>query len=285
MKKRAICVMSVGQGKYLEQYKIVENQMKAYARKCNADFVFINDYLDKDKKRDIYSQKLLIADYMREYELAAFFDLDVVISPDAPDIFAEIPDGCGLAAVINPRGSAKFKKIYADNERILNETVEEYFVSRGFEADKRLMGNINGGVLVFRPALVADAFKQYYYSEHSQGGHTSYEEAPMAYYTQTHDMFYALDSRFNKMLHFESGRDEYSKIYNIHHNRLYCFADKVFKKLFHKNNMLVTNLHVDFVKSLINEGAYIVHMSGGFYSTSAAGKLMKIYGYDSALHK
>lgn len=48
--------------------------------------------------------------------------------------------------------------------------------------------------------------------------------------------------------------------------------------------MLVTNLHVDFVKSLINEGAYMVHMSGGFYSTSAAGKLMKIYGYDSALH-
>ena len=57
MKKRAICVMSVGQGKYLEQYKIVENQMKAYARKCNADFVFINDYLDKDKKRDIYSDR------------------------------------------------------------------------------------------------------------------------------------------------------------------------------------------------------------------------------------
>ncbi|EEC55910.1 hypothetical protein BACPEC_02417 [[Bacteroides] pectinophilus ATCC 43243] len=47
---RAVCVMSVGGGKYLEQYRIVERQMQQYAARCNADFVFINDWIDKAEK-------------------------------------------------------------------------------------------------------------------------------------------------------------------------------------------------------------------------------------------
>lgn len=281
---RAVCVMSIGSGRYLKQYEIVKAQMKAYAARCSADFVFISEWPDKDKKRDSYSQKLLIADYMKEYELAAFFDLDIIISPNCPDIFENIPESCGLAAVLNPRGTQKFRKIYADSERILNETAKDYFASRGFEVNPaigaKLLGNINGGVLVFRPALVAGPFLDYYYSEHIQGSNTAYEEAPMAYYAQTHDMFYALDERFNKMLHFESGRPEFENIYKVHHNKVYGLCDKILKKLFHQSNMLLTGMHVKFVKALIEEGAYMVHMSGGFYSTKAAKRLMKILGWN-----
>lgn len=89
----------------------------AYAKKCHADFRFIDDYIDKDKKRDIYSQKLLIPDYLREYEQVLFLDLDIIISPDCPDIFALMPENIGLMAEVNPRSSARFRKIYADNER------------------------------------------------------------------------------------------------------------------------------------------------------------------------
>lgn len=276
---RAVCVMSVGKGRYHEQYKIVENQMRAYAGRCNADFVLINEWIDKDRKRDAYSQKLLVADYLNEYELVLFLDLDVIISPNCPDIFENIPDDCGLAAVLNPRGTDKFRKIYAGNGRILSETVKDYFASRGFDVNAttapKLIGNINGGVLMFRPRLVAKAFKDYYYSQHMQGSNTAYEEAPMAYYAQTNGIFYALDERFNKMLHFESGRPEFARIYNVHHSRMYLLADKIFKKIFHRDNVFLTGMHTRFVKALIDEGAYMVHMSGGFYSTQAAKRLMK----------
>lgn len=280
---RAVCVMCIGKDRYLKQYEIVENQMRSYAARCNADFILIDEWLDSGRKRGIYSQKLLIADYLREYELAAFFDLDVIINPKAPDIFADIPQSCGLAAVVNPRGTDKFKKIYSDNPRVLNETVSDYFTSRGFEVDDgnrgKLAGNINGGVLVFRPSLVADAFRDYYYSGHSQGGYTAYEEAPMAYYAQTHDIFFALDERFNKMLHFESGREEFADIYNIRRNRMYILADKALHKLFGQNNLLLTRKYVKFVQALLSEGAYMVHMSGGFYSAQAAARLQKyLYG-------
>lgn len=131
MNDRVVCVMSVGAGKYRKQYELVRDNLMAYAKKCHADFRFIDDYIDKDKKRDIYSQKLLIPDYLREYEQVLFLDLDIIISPDCPDIFALMPENIGLMAEVNPRSSARFRKIYADNERILNETVEDYFTSRG----------------------------------------------------------------------------------------------------------------------------------------------------------
>ena len=66
MNDRVVCVMSVGAGKYRKQYELVRDNLMAYAKKCHADFRFIDDYIDKDKKRDIYSQKLLIPDYLRE---------------------------------------------------------------------------------------------------------------------------------------------------------------------------------------------------------------------------
>ena len=72
MNDRVVCVMSVGAGKYRKQYELVRDNLMAYAKKCHADFRFIDDYIDKDKKRDIYSQKLLIPDYLREYEQVLF---------------------------------------------------------------------------------------------------------------------------------------------------------------------------------------------------------------------
>lgn len=75
MNDRVVCVMSVGAGKYRKQYELVRDNLMAYAKKCHADFRFIDDYIDKDKKRDIYSQKLLIPDYLREYEQVLFLDL------------------------------------------------------------------------------------------------------------------------------------------------------------------------------------------------------------------
>ena len=55
MNDRVVCVMSVGAGKYRKQYELVRDNLMAYAKKCHADFRFIDDYIDKDKKRDIYS--------------------------------------------------------------------------------------------------------------------------------------------------------------------------------------------------------------------------------------
>ena len=265
MNDRVVCVMSVGAGKYRKQYELVRDNLMAYAKKCHADFRFIDDYIDKDKKRDIYSQKLLIPDYLREYEQVLFLDLDIIISPDCPDIFALMPENIGLMAEVNPRSSARFRKIYADNERILNETVEDYFTSRGFAAADGLVGNINGGVLLFRPRLVADLFRDYYMSMKSQGENTAFEEAPMAYYTQTKGLFLELDYRFNCMPYFEIGNPYADRLYALHQNRLYGKAEHVLSRLTGEKHMLLLGAHYMLIRRLFDHGASIVHFAGGYW--------------------
>ena len=275
MNDRVVCVMSVGAGKYRKQYELVRNNLMAYAKKCHADFRFIDDYIDKDKKRDIYSQKLLIPDYLRDYEQVLFLDLDIIISPDCPDIFALMPENIGLMAEVNPRSSARFRKIYADNERILNETVEDYFTSRGFAAADGLVGNINGGVLLFRPRLVADLFRDYYMSMKSQGENTAFEEAPMAYYTQTKGLFLELDYRFNCMPYFEIGNPYADRLYALHQNRLYGKAEHVLSRLTGEKHMLLLGAHYKLIRRLFDDGAYIVHFAGGYWNTHLYRKCMK----------
>lgn len=275
MKDRVVCVMSVGAGKYLKQYELVKENIMAYAKKCHADFKFINEYIDKDLKRDIYSQKLLIPDYLREYEQVLFLDLDILISPDCPDIFALMPQDIGLMAEVNPRESARFRKIYAGNERILNETVQDYFTSRGFAADEKLIGNINGGVLLFRPRLVADLFKEYYMSMKSQGENTAFEEAPMAYYTQTRGLFKELDYKYNCMPYFEIGNAYADRLYALHNDRIYGMAEKLLYKLTGEKHMLLIGKHYRLVRRLFDDGACIVHFAGGYWNSHLYKKCRK----------
>ena len=46
-------------------------------------------------------------------------------------------------------------------------------------------------------------FNDYYYSNHDQGAFNSYEETPMAYYTQVNNLFQALDSRYNLQIMYK----------------------------------------------------------------------------------
>lgn len=274
LKSRALCVMCIGGGKYLDQYNLVKPMMQAYADRCGADLVLIDQPLDETNRRSVFSQKLLIPDYLKAYEVVAFLDLDIIITPGCPDIFQEIPQGCGLAAVLNPRGTEKFRKMFAENERILNETVMDYFTSRNFPADDRLVGNINGGVLVFRPALIADYLKDYYYSEHSQGSISAYEEAPMAYYSQVNGLFHGLDERFNLKVNFEVGTPIGEDVYRTVSSRGYRLAEKVMKKLTHRNNVLLEGRLTRLVTELAKTG-YIIHFNGGYWNPRVYGKCME----------
>lgn len=267
MGDRAVCVMCVGGGRYRRQYELVRDNIAAYARKCGADFVPIERPIDPAMRRDVYSQKLLIPDYLRGYEQVLFLDLDILISPRCPSVFDLMPEGVGLMAEVNPRSSKRFRKIYADNERVLRETVQDYFASRGFAPGEGLVGNINGGVLLFRPRLVADMFREYYESGKSQGEHTAFEEAPMAYLTQTAGIFSELDYKFNCMPYFEVGNDYADGIYRLQRNGIYKKAERVLYKVTGQRHMLLIGQHRALVRRLFSDGACIVHFAGGYWNT------------------
>jgi lipopolysaccharide biosynthesis glycosyltransferase len=143
---------------------------------------------------------MLLPEMYKEYDWIAFFDLDILISADAPSIFSYTNESKAFAAVVDPRDTQKFKNVvvrYWKSPGILNETHQTYFTDRGFPNSPLLRASINGGVFLCSPKKIASKFCDAYYSDFPE---VSHEEAIMAYVSQTSDLFYELDERFNKQI-------------------------------------------------------------------------------------
>lgn len=207
----AIVLMAVG-ARYRALLDSVRPQFERYAEACDADLVVFTEPPDATGQRNILCQKMLLPDLCRDWERMAFLDLDVLISRDAGSIFMGLPEGAGLAAVVDPRGTTAFVNVVNYLWRlpeILAETHESYFSGRGFPpfpADTPVVGSINGGALVCRPALLADVFKAAYFDgfEMQVSGEgfvqrkiAVHEEAMMAYHAQVRRLFAPLPERFN----------------------------------------------------------------------------------------
>lgn len=241
-------------------------------------FCFYSKWLDPNKKRTVYGQKLLIPYTYKDYDKVLFLDLDILISPECPDLFDMMGEGIGLMAKVSPRESAKFRKIYSWSERILNETTESFFTSRNFERCEGLEGAINGGVVLFRPALVADLLKDYYDSDHDSGTLSTEEEPAMAYLSQKAGIFQDLGMRFNCQPHYEIGTPEASVLYDIHHNQVYKRIENHMRKWTGEPDSLLVHMHYKLIKRLIESGAYIIHFAGGWWNTKLYKKCLKIWG-------
>lgn len=263
---RALLVTAIGKPyRRLLRYKYKE--IHAYAQKCNARLIVQDKPLDPTNHRSVFSQRLLIPTSYPECNLIALLDLDIHISRNAPDIFQAMDCDSGLAAVLDQRGSECFRRTWRDSPRILSETSESYFTSRGFPVAQGIQGSINGGVLLFRPHVIGSLFRDYYWSNHTQN-HVGdgNEEAPLAYLSQTHAIFQALDDRYNRQFIYSWNSSDYGVI-----------LDSVCKKLYaarpYRGAMKLTGIDImryvkslsysQFIRSNMSD-AYIVHMSGGY---------------------
>ncbi len=259
--KRAICVMVIGK-KYERQFAFVKPQFEAYALKCSASLHVIDQIPDPTFHRPLLAQKLLIPEQMNNYDLVLFLDLDILISHNAPNIFCELTQEKSFAAILDARGSDEFIQTWKSNQRIINETNLSYFTSRNFEPSSKLQGCINGGVFLFRPNKVAKLFREYYYSDHDQGPFGSYEETPMAYYTQTNDMFQALDSRYNLQIMYKlKGTTTGQKIVKNEKK-----IPKILRRLYYKAKdcrFIPLNSYKDFARKSLKD-CYFLHFAGNY---------------------
>ncbi len=207
----AIVVMAVG-ARYVALFESVRAQFERYAEACGADLVVVAEPPDPAGRRNILCQKMLLADRCRDWDRVAILDIDVMIAPAAQSIFTALPDGAGLAAVVDARGTPAFENLvrqFWQLPEILAETHESYFSSRGFPPfpdGTPVIASINGGALLCRPALVADLFRGVYAADFEMqavGGAfvkrdvSGNEEALMAYHAQARGLFVPLPERFN----------------------------------------------------------------------------------------
>ena len=283
--KKIVCIMAIGE-KYTKLLKLISRidgceggRFKKYASKCKADFAIINNALDPEYHRNLLYQKLLLASKFKSYDLVLYLDMDIIINDNCPSVFELIPEHCGLAAMLAPRNSSKFKKLWQDVEHIKYETNQSYFSARNFEIKDNLIGSINGGVFVSRPYLVEKLFREYYYSSHDQGKLQAYEEAPMAYYSQINNIFYPLDEKFNCQFLYEVCTPLGEKIINrklsfkeklknitysfTYKNRKLSFKEKLrnitYSFIYKKPKIDIR--YFDLIDELLINN-YIIHLSG-----------------------
>lgn len=270
--KRAICVMVIGK-KYQKQFSYVKPQFEAYAKKYSATLHIIDTIPDPTFHRPLLAQKLLIPHLTQQYDLVLFLDLDILISENAPDVFNELNDDKAFGAILDARGSEEFIQTWKADQRIIDETNLSYFTSRNFEASDKLYGCINGGVFIYRPTSVSKMFNDYYYSNHDQGAFNSYEETPMAYYTQVNNLFQALDSRYNLQIMYKlkgthGGQEIMRKERKI---------PKFLRKLYYKTNnckFIPLKAYKELTDKLLTE-CYFLHFAGKYPFNFKIGKTIQ----------
>lgn len=269
--RKALVVFAIGE-KYTQILKQNKTQFINYAKKNDADFIIVDDFLDKTQKRNVLYQKLLIPNHFKQYDLVLFLDLDIIISKKCPSIFDLLPEDKGFGAVLSPRNKKKYKLHYSSRPEILNETVETYFTSRNFvfenELEKQFIikngGNINGGVLIFRPKLISELFYNYYYSNHLQGEKEAFEEAPMSFLSQKNHLFFSIDEKYNTEFFFEYYEDRpiSKKIYRIKSNTIYKIINRILIKIFKIEPDSLLYAYQKKLKKELLEDVYILHFSG-----------------------
>lgn len=261
--KNALCLFAIGK-KYEKILEKNISQFEIYAKKCNAELVIINEPLDKTFKRTLLYQKLLVPSHLEKYNKVVFLDLDIVISKNCPSLFDLLPDDKGLAAVYSPRGTEKFKLMWKNHPDILNETVETYFTKRNFPKANGLTGNINGGVLVFNPSKIGKLFKDYYFSNHEQGEHSAFEEAPMAFISQTNNLFFPLTENYNRQFFYEFYTPKCANILKIKSKAVYKIINQTLQKIFKLDSDILLYKKMNKLRNFLIEkdNTFILHFSG-----------------------
>ena len=198
------CVITLSVGDDYDGMEITIPRMNNYCSKYNLNFIVIRD---NHFKHPAYN-KLLIKNYINDFDRILYIDLDVIIRNDAPNIFDIVPDdkfgifneeylhicNCGKETIdlYNNYTSNNIKwngEYYntgvmlfnKDNIKILNDDIpllEEYYADQGFINYQIHKYNIECFDIGFQfnglnnPSIVGEERLKNSYFIHSNGGNT-----------------------------------------------------------------------------------------------------------------
>jgi hypothetical protein len=153
---RAIVTISCGDF-YRQMTAISHPTVEAYAERIGAEFIVWDDYGGHAMP---HYKKLELGGLLRQYERVLYIDTDILVRPDAPDIFAIVPE--------DSLGALEEGQYYADRK----EWTLHYMSSIGYEPRDWDGRYFNAGVLVLsqvhrdlfvQPPVEVDNFREQTY--------------------------------------------------------------------------------------------------------------------------
>ena len=146
--KTALCTIRIGERDY---FHMTEHAMKAYAKKVGADYIAMTECTvkvagveDLSNKEKACLQKLAIEPLFDRYDRILYLDADVLILPDAPDIFEAYPDSS--ASYLWNEG------IDMDRSNFVKQVCDTHEVSPDWASDHGRPVYYNAGVMLLSKA-------------------------------------------------------------------------------------------------------------------------------------
>ena len=184
---------------------------REYAERHGHDLIVVSrdlDFSPRGAARSPSWQKLLVHTTPEAggYERLAWVDADVIIRPDAPDIFDAVPRGKvgavdDFATPTRADHDLVMDELYRrwDREGInytSNRTTSEYYANYGI--DCAFGSVVQAGVMIYEPALHGPLFERVYRT-YEEGADCSlnHEMRPLSYELLKADMVHWLDPKFN----------------------------------------------------------------------------------------
>jgi len=218
--KLAIVTFVVGRN-HLDIFEIVKPTWVAYAEKCKADLVIVDDYVDRMSLggRAPMWQKLLVLNLpiLRKYKQVLFLDIDILINPNSPSIF-DI-DTRGKVGIVRHQSlfypeianiqHRRYLKLMRASEKGTKaaEQIENCFVDYYSRYGLSLASTLifNTGVLLFSPSIQGQFFEGIYHKYERDA--FDQEQTPLNYELIVNDNYLELDFRFNAQVGAILSRD------------------------------------------------------------------------------
>lgn len=108
MKQNKVAVITISLGVPMKSMEALTTPtMKAYADRINADFIVINKIPEsyQFEEYSAYWAKFILKDYLKEYSRIIYLDLDVIVSPNCPNLFEIVPEDSFAALVEDDYGN------------------------------------------------------------------------------------------------------------------------------------------------------------------------------------
>ncbi len=209
--KKAIVTLAVGEKYEASFNKSCRSLWTKYAEKHQSDLIVFTRPLDTSQKaqsRNVSWQKCLIlsSEQIKSYDQVAWVDSDILINPDSPDIFEDVPiEKIGVVdeySIPSKEEHQQCLRLMYQHWSSRNITFMEDLTATDYHKNFGLSGEFNsvaqGGVIVFSPAHHRNLMEHIYHAYEDKGqSFWHYEMRPLSYEIQSNKLEHWISPKFN----------------------------------------------------------------------------------------
>lgn len=210
--KVLLITLAIEESKINDYYKYFQSSHVKYAKKCNYDYKFINQPIDKSKTQAMIGnqnlfnimQKCLVCEdeSTLDYDFVIYVNPDVIININSPPIHDYYDFGDKVGAVDEWSQPSFDQKVFVHEfYELPYRYPHEYLKREGFSEIGDLATKVmNSGVLVFQPRKHRAYMKSYYelaIKNVGSGKTMNYEQASLSHFLSRNNLLFWMEHKFN----------------------------------------------------------------------------------------